>query len=160
MVPALKPASVKRPTPVSEVSSTVAELIFPHVLCFFFFQAEDGIRDHCVTGVQTCALPISFSVLFGGKFVLEMRGNVGFGDASGIGAGRMEKGAAGAAGPIDNFFVEEEIIVGVVVILLADHVDQASPAVPNADDLIAFTDGAKRNASDTGIKAGNVTAPC
>src|SRR5436190_5133597 len=24
---------------------------------FFFFQAEDGIRDHCVTGVQTCALP-------------------------------------------------------------------------------------------------------
>ena len=24
----------------------------------FFFQAEDGIRDHCMTGVQTCALPI------------------------------------------------------------------------------------------------------
>ena len=24
----------------------------------FFFKAEDGIRDHCVTGVQTCALPI------------------------------------------------------------------------------------------------------
>src|SRR5260221_2362734 len=28
------------------------------VLLVFFFQAEDGIRDHCVTGVQTCALPI------------------------------------------------------------------------------------------------------
>src|SRR5258707_9851880 len=27
---------------------------------FFFFQAEDGIRDIGVTGVQTCALPISF----------------------------------------------------------------------------------------------------
>src|SRR5437879_6825180 len=27
----------------------------------FFFQAEDGIRDTSVTGVQTCALPISFS---------------------------------------------------------------------------------------------------
>src|SRR5205807_5914359 len=26
--------------------------------CFFFFQAEDGIRDYKVTGVQTCALPI------------------------------------------------------------------------------------------------------
>src|SRR5437762_4372166 len=26
---------------------------------FFFFQAEDGIRDTSVTGVQTCALPIS-----------------------------------------------------------------------------------------------------
>ena len=32
---------------------------------FFFFQAEDGIRDDLVTGVQTCALPISraFSVI-------------------------------------------------------------------------------------------------
>src|SRR5687768_18417071 len=27
---------------------------------FFFFQAEDGIRDVAVTGVQTCALPIFF----------------------------------------------------------------------------------------------------
>src|SRR2546429_24133 len=30
------------------------------ILCFFFFQAEDGIRDVAVTGVQTCALPIFF----------------------------------------------------------------------------------------------------
>src|SRR2546429_1180306 len=29
------------------------------LLFFFFFQAEDGIRDVAVTGVQTCALPIS-----------------------------------------------------------------------------------------------------
>src|SRR5258706_14838186 len=29
---------------------------------FFFFQAEDGIRDWSVTGVQTCALPISLSL--------------------------------------------------------------------------------------------------
>src|SRR5256886_7103587 len=28
-------------------------------LIFFFFQAEDGIRDLTVTGVQTCALPIA-----------------------------------------------------------------------------------------------------
>src|SRR5438034_2495489 len=33
-------------------------LVF-YLFFFFFFQAEDGIRDHCVTGVQTCALPIS-----------------------------------------------------------------------------------------------------
>src|SRR6266496_6025361 len=31
------------------------------IACFFFFQAEDGIRDLYVTGVQTCALPISWS---------------------------------------------------------------------------------------------------
>src|SRR5690348_17824463 len=30
-----------------------------HIVFFFFFQAEDGIRDGRVTGVQTCALPIS-----------------------------------------------------------------------------------------------------
>src|SRR6266568_2501839 len=28
------------------------------IVLFFFFQAEDGIRDGTVTGVQTCALPI------------------------------------------------------------------------------------------------------
>src|SRR6266511_5315519 len=31
------------------------------MLYFFFFQAEDGIRDFHVTGVQTCALPISIA---------------------------------------------------------------------------------------------------
>src|SRR6266478_9162222 len=31
------------------------------VWVFFFFQAEDGIRDLTVTGVQTCALPISLA---------------------------------------------------------------------------------------------------
>src|SRR5436189_4601695 len=34
-------------------------LFFFSFLFFFFFQAEDGIRDTSVTGVQTCALPIS-----------------------------------------------------------------------------------------------------
>src|SRR5258708_18581644 len=32
---------------------------FFYFFFFFFFQAEDGIRDDLVTGVQTCALPIS-----------------------------------------------------------------------------------------------------
>ena len=43
------------------------------VLLFFFFQAEDGIRDYEVTGVQTCALPI-----------LPV---VGAGDGQGVGGG-------------------------------------------------------------------------
>ena len=35
------------------------EIVLFLLLCFvFFFQAEDGIRDIGVTGVQTCALPI------------------------------------------------------------------------------------------------------
>src|SRR5205085_4080917 len=36
---------------------------FSFVFFFFFFQAEDGIRDLTVTGVQTCALPISCPAL-------------------------------------------------------------------------------------------------
>src|SRR5260221_4576951 len=46
---------------------------------FFFFQAEDGIRYHCVTGVQTCALPISIIeahaslISFGGSLVRDSR---------------------------------------------------------------------------------------
>src|SRR3712207_7255979 len=43
------------------------------VVCVFFFQAEDGIRDIGVTGVQTCALPI---------FAAPPRGATG-GDAGG-----------------------------------------------------------------------------
>src|SRR5256886_6432782 len=45
-------------------------LIIPanHDIVFFFFQAEDGIRDLTVTGVQTCALPI-FSVRQYGAYV-------------------------------------------------------------------------------------------
>ena len=39
-------------------------------LFFFFFQAEDGIRDYKVTGVQTCALPIS-----GSQIVFFISGN-------------------------------------------------------------------------------------
>src|SRR2546427_4931515 len=34
-------------------------MVLHYHLFFFFFQAEDGIRDLTVTGVQTCALPIS-----------------------------------------------------------------------------------------------------
>src|SRR2546429_4311311 len=36
-----------------------SRLVCPHLV--FFFQAEDGIRDVAVTGVQTCALPISLA---------------------------------------------------------------------------------------------------
>src|SRR2546429_2544613 len=41
------------------VSSLASSARLKRSLFFFFFQAEDGIRDVAVTGVQTCALPIS-----------------------------------------------------------------------------------------------------
>src|SRR5207253_3773658 len=39
-------------------ASYVAIKLLMFLQCIFFFQAEDGIRDGHVTGVQTCALPI------------------------------------------------------------------------------------------------------
>src|SRR5690606_39489917 len=43
------------------------------VLYFFFFQAEDGIRDFHVTGVQTCALPIYHHLVVGRSAYLRRR---------------------------------------------------------------------------------------
>src|SRR5690606_40191659 len=43
-----------------------------YVCCCFFFQAEDGIRDFHVTGVQTCALPISLALGSGTVTPLEL----------------------------------------------------------------------------------------
>src|SRR5438093_6544995 len=43
------------------LSVCVFIVLFFIFFLFFFFQAEDGIRDWSVTGVQTCALPISGS---------------------------------------------------------------------------------------------------
>src|SRR5699024_11942971 len=37
--------------------------LFDHSRNIFFFQAEDGIRDRNVTGVQTCALPILYTII-------------------------------------------------------------------------------------------------
>src|SRR5690625_5306468 len=47
---------------VNELHYCCSSICF-RALRFFFFQAEDGIRDGHVTGVQTCALPISSPML-------------------------------------------------------------------------------------------------
>src|SRR5690606_39817896 len=63
----------------------------------FFFQAEDGIRDFHVTGVQTCALPISGLDRLdddAGQFVRGVRAKMrlGLGDAKTRPTGRGEDG--------------------------------------------------------------------
>src|SRR2546428_2303228 len=54
---------------------------------YFFFQAEDGIRDLIVTGVQTCALPISAFPILG-----RYRGSVGQGVGQRMGKAVGERG--------------------------------------------------------------------
>src|SRR6266496_284820 len=53
-------------TPSPRASDASASSIAARISTCFFFRAEDGIRDLYVTGVQTCALPISATVLLWG----------------------------------------------------------------------------------------------
>src|SRR5215813_1131751 len=50
----------------------------PVLVLFFFFQAEDGIRDADVTGVQTCALPILAAAGLNPNAIPSERGAAGF----------------------------------------------------------------------------------
>src|SRR5947207_12572815 len=78
----------------------------------FFFQAEDGIRDHCVTGVHTCALPISiFAFSLSEAFTL-LFWNIGLVDlilqkskvnASDKEKANIEREADGSEGSDDGF---------------------------------------------------------
>src|SRR5207247_5222221 len=72
--------------------------------CFFFFQAEDGIRDPLVTGVQTCALPIltgSLAATLPAAYRLWLGG-------SGAWAGVVSLGAAAAAGGLAHAWARRD----------------------------------------------------
>src|SRR5256885_9198432 len=58
----LRPSAWRSPQPLRVMKSRLEHSgkRFRAFCTAFFFQAEDGIRDYKVTGVQTCALPISF----------------------------------------------------------------------------------------------------
>ena len=56
------------------------------ICLFFFFQAEDGIRDSPVTGVQTCALPISEEIDLSAMVMTEITS----GEVTGINANTID----------------------------------------------------------------------
>src|SRR3989441_8002533 len=88
----------------------LVELVILVYFWFFFFQAEDGIRDKLVTGVQTCALPIcagsaALSARRGER--PSRRPSAVPGEPRGPGTAGAQRGhaglyasAAGAAGPV------------------------------------------------------------
>src|SRR3989449_1919016 len=123
----------------------------------FFFQAEDGIRDVAVTGVQTCALPISL-VHVNGTFG---RGTVGV-DLNAIPAAAIERievlrdGAAAQYG--------SDAIAGVINVVLkqqAEHLDLTTTAGTTAggksvSDIGSAHDGDQiRSEVDYGFKVGD-----
>src|SRR5690606_41084150 len=72
---------------------------------FFFFKAEDGIRDFHVTGVQTCALPILGMATFVVPFLGETF-DVIWAPIAGLLLNRMYKGTVGKVGGV-IVFIEE-----------------------------------------------------
>src|SRR5437660_11096800 len=76
----------------------------------FFFQAEDGIRDGHVTGVQTCALPISFSpprIPFNQSWTTAVfMGNTAKGEGRTANGGEKEIGRASCRERGENSVVE------------------------------------------------------
>src|SRR5712675_3268816 len=70
---------------------------------FFFFQAEDGIRDVAVTGVQTCALPICRprpAAYSAGRLVVHVRDDTGSEFSARSGADPQSKSVTLGAGPL------------------------------------------------------------
>src|SRR5207244_6252241 len=76
--------------------------------CRFFFQAEDGIRDDLVTGVQTCALPISLPARLG----LVIIGGEGALIAGGLAAAVVGLALSGMAFPFPQAGM---LLIGMVV---------------------------------------------
>src|SRR5438876_11253137 len=89
---------------------------------YFFFQAEDGIRDGRVTGVQTCALPISIarpSCAARRRTWDERRRSPNAGGGAGSGAGRRLRseerrvGKEWRAGWVWGVYTDSRVMLGV-----------------------------------------------
>src|SRR2546429_1329851 len=92
----------------------VVEQVQLKLCLYFFFQAEDGIRDVAVTGVQTCALPIS--VRMG-----DLRRTTPIDTEWG-----MERGSVIDRYYIDTFLAERSAVIRGHVLEVGDDLDRKS----------------------------------
>src|ERR1700759_755351 len=69
----------------------------------------------------------------------------------------MKKGAPCAAGALDDFLGENLEIVGVVVVLFADHFDDTCPPASQADHLVALLQGTACDPANCRVQAGDVS---
>src|SRR3989441_10342778 len=98
---------------------------------FFFFQAEDGIRDKLVTGVQTCALPIAL--------VDELNRLVVVADqhplTSAIDRGGHDVSRTLAANDADVYSTDARTMDQARLPDLDDWIELTAPAPPGADSV-------------------------
>src|SRR5215471_20469298 len=100
-----------------------------HIFFFFFFQAEDGIRDLYVTGVQTCALPI-----YAARVAVEA-----LEAQPGVDARVIEGEEAEAAAEIEDAPALGEVLADLVEETLAED-PEASPTVAADDPVVVGAD--------------------
>src|SRR5256885_5617314 len=77
---------------------------------FFFFQAEDGIRDYKVTGVQTCALPIYFILVNGPQAIHSFAGRL-----------LQPQFVSGATLPFEKCMVMKRLVPALAFLSLVDR---------------------------------------
>ncbi len=77
----------------------------------------------------------------------------------GIGARAVQESSAGAAGAVDQLFGQGLNVVAVVVVLLADNIDQSAPSSAHADHLVALAQRADGDSANRRIQARHVAAP-
>src|SRR5690625_7747361 len=102
------------------------------ILIFFFFQAEDGIRDGHVTGVQTCALPIFLNLVRATRQHEEI--TLGSSPRAGLQLLAMAKATAAIAG---RDFVLPDDVQDLAVTVLAHRIVTRRGAAATAADLIS-----------------------
>ena len=90
--------------------------------------------------------------------LLQVRRNIAPAHSAGIGSRGVKKCAAGAAGAIDQFFREMLVVVAVVVVFVADHVDQACPSAPQPNDFVALAQRPDGDRADRRIQSRHVAA--
>src|SRR6266699_944071 len=117
------------------------------VWLFVFFQAEDGIRDADVTGVQTCALPISFSF---NKTTGERNAAKGFLEAPVIVNGEVQTGLGGGVCQVSTTVFNSAYEAGLKITSRTNHALYISHYPLGRDATVNYPDVDLKFVNDTG----------
>ena len=77
-----------------------------------------------------------------------------------IRAGRVQEGAPGATGSINDFFGQHPVIVAVICFFITNDIYQPAPAATNANNFVPFSRGADGYSANGRVQARNVAASC
>src|SRR5215216_7167486 len=69
----------------------------------------------------------------------------------------MQKCTSRSPCPIDDFLCQYLVVVAIIGLRIAYHVDQPSPAASNADDLVSLPRRANRHSSNCGVESRDIT---